>query len=65
MGMAEGYMIPDIPESNNCLYSQGVIDPLDPPRFTWNQKHGYNYVPPDIPFPGWIRFGLYFNERNS
>ena len=123
MGMAEGYMIPDIPESNNWLYSQGVIDPMNPGRFTWNQKHGYmiwskyaaaggrlrgkkiisceamtntsrvfhatlgtikqaddmnfvagithsvlhgyNYVPPDVPFPGWIRFGAYFNERNT
>ncbi len=123
MGMAEGYMIPDIPESNNWLYSQGVIDPMDPPYFTWNQKHGYmnwnkyaaaagrmrgkriisseamtntqkvfhatlatikqaddmnfitgithsvlhgyNYSPPDVPFPGWIRFGAYFSEHNT
>lgn len=123
MGMAEGYMIPDIPETNNWLYSQGVIDPMNPGHFTWNQKHGYmiwtkyasaggrlrgkkiisseamtntsrvfratlatvkqaddmnfiagvthsvlhgyNYVPPDVPFPGWIRFGAYFNERNT
>jgi hypothetical protein len=123
MGMAEGYMIPDIPESNNWLYSQGMIDPMDPAEFTWNQKHGYmiwnkyaaaagrmrgrkvisceamtntgkvfhltlasvkqaddmnfitgithsvlhgyNYSPPDVSFPGWIRFGAYFNERNS
>ncbi len=123
MGMAEGYMIPDIPESNNWLYSQDVIDPMDPPHFTWNQKHGYliwskyaaaaarmrgkkivsceamtntkrvfhttlatikqaddmnfitginhsvlhgyNYVPPDVPFPGWVRFGSFFSERNS
>ena len=123
MGLAEGYMIPDIPESNNWLYSQGVINPMDPPHFTWNQKHGYmiwnkyaaaagrmrgkkiisceamtntqkvfhltlasikqaddmnfitgithsvlhgyNYSPPDVPFPGWIRFGAYFNERNT
>jgi len=123
MGMAEGYMIPDIPESNNWLYSQGVIDPMNPGYFTWNQKHGYmiwskyaaaggrmrdkkiisceamtntsrvfratlatikqaddmnfvagithsvlhgyNYVPPDVPFPGWIRFGAYFSEQNT
>jgi alpha-L-rhamnosidase len=123
MGLAEGYMIPDIPESNNWLYSQNVIDPMEPPHFTWNQKHGYmiwskyaasaahmrgkkivsceamtntkkvfhttlatikqaddmnfitgithsvlhgyNYVPPDVPFPGWIRFGTYFSEHNS
>lgn len=123
MGLAEGYMIPDIPESNNWLYSQDVIDPMDPPYFTWNQKHGYmiwnkyaaaaarmrgkkivsseamtntkrvfhttlatikqaddmnfitgithsvlhgyNYVPPDVPFPGWIRFGTFFSEHNT
>ena len=123
IGLAEGYMIPDIPESNNWLYSQGAINPMDPSEFTWNQKHGYmiwnkyasaagrmrgkkvisceamtntqkvfhltlasikqaddmnfitgithsvlhgyNYSPPDVPFPGWIRFGAYFNERNT
>ncbi len=27
--------------------------------------HGYNYSPPDVPFPGWIRYGSYFNERNT
>lgn len=26
--------------------------------------HGFNYSPPDAPFPGWIRYGTYFNERN-
>jgi hypothetical protein len=26
--------------------------------------HGYNYSPPEVPFPGWIRYGTYFNERN-
>jgi len=27
--------------------------------------HGYNYSPLDVPFPGWIRYGTYFNERNT
>jgi len=27
--------------------------------------HGYNYFPPETEFPGWIRFGTYFNERNT
>lgn len=27
--------------------------------------HGFNYSPPEAPFPGWIRFGAYFNERNT
>jgi len=120
MGMAEGYMIPDIPESNNWLYS---VDPLAEGRFTSSYRHGYmiwtkyasaagrlrgkkiisteamtntkkvfkttlgtikqsddmnfiagmthsvlhgfNYVPPDVPFPGFIRFGSYFSEYNT
>ena len=120
MGMAEGYMIPDIPETNNWLYS---IDPYAEGRFTSNYDHGYmvwtkyasaggrlrgkkiisseamtntrkvfhctlgtikqaddmnfiagithsvlhgfNYVPPDVPFPGLIRFGTYFSEYNT
>jgi len=24
----------------------------------------YNYSPSDVPYPGWIKFGSYFNERN-
>ncbi|HEY4207344.1 MAG TPA: glycosyl hydrolase, partial [Puia sp.] len=27
--------------------------------------HGFNYSPPDAPFPGWIRYGTYFNEKNT
>jgi hypothetical protein len=27
--------------------------------------HGFNYSPPDTPFPGWVRYGTYFNERNT
>jgi hypothetical protein len=27
--------------------------------------HGFNYSPPDAAFPGWIRYGTYFNERNT
>lgn len=26
--------------------------------------HGFNYSPPDAPFPGWVRYGTFFNERN-
>jgi len=26
--------------------------------------HGFNYSPPEAEFPGWIRYGCYFNERN-
>jgi len=27
--------------------------------------HGFNYSPPEAPFPGWVRYGAYFNERNT
>jgi hypothetical protein len=26
--------------------------------------HGFNYSPKDAPFPGWVRYGSFFNERN-
>ena len=119
LGIAEGYMIPDIPESNNWISSS----PYGENGFTWNHGHGfkiwdkyasaggrlrgkkiisseamtntkalyertlgeikvaddmnfitginhsvlhgYNYTPPDVPFPGLIRFGSYFSEHNT
>jgi len=27
--------------------------------------HGFNYSPPDAPYPGWIRYGAYYNENNT
>lgn len=27
--------------------------------------HGYNYSPPEAPYPGWIRYGGYLNENNT
>ena len=27
--------------------------------------HGFNYSPLKAPFPGWIRYGTFFNERNT
>ena len=27
--------------------------------------HGFNYNPVETPFPGWVRYGCYFNERNT
>ena len=27
--------------------------------------HGYNYFPQEAEFPGWIRFGTYFNKHNT
>ncbi|MDB5002065.1 MAG: family 2 glycoside hydrolase [Mucilaginibacter sp.] len=26
--------------------------------------HGFNYSPQEAPFPGWVRYGTFFNERN-
>lgn len=26
--------------------------------------HGFNYSPPDAPFPGWVRYGTFINEHN-
>jgi hypothetical protein len=27
--------------------------------------HGFNYSPPAAPYPGWIRYGAYYNENNT
>ena len=27
--------------------------------------HGFNYSPPEAPYPGWIRYGVYYNEKNT
>lgn len=27
--------------------------------------HGFNYSPPEAPFPGWVQYGSYFNENNN
>lgn len=27
--------------------------------------HGFNYSPANISFPGWVRYGTFFNERNT
>jgi hypothetical protein len=32
---------------------------------THSVYHGFNYSPPDAPFPGWIRYGNFMNERNT
>lgn len=26
--------------------------------------HGFNYSPPEAPFPGWVLYGAYYNENN-
>jgi hypothetical protein len=32
---------------------------------THSVYHGFNYSPPEAPFPGWIRYGAYYNEKNN
>lgn len=27
--------------------------------------HGFNYSPQNAPFPGWVRYGSYYNEKNN
>lgn len=39
---------------------QSILSGVTHPIF-----HGFNYSPPQAPFPGWIRYGTYFNERNN
>jgi len=32
---------------------------------TQSVLHGFNYSPLEAPFPGWVRYGTFFNERNT
>ena len=27
--------------------------------------HGFNYMPQDVAFPGWVQYGSYYNENNT
>ena len=27
--------------------------------------HGFNYMPPEAGFPGWVQYGSYYNEQNT
>ncbi len=40
MGLFQGNMIPDIPESNNWIYSGGRNE-AEPSEYIWRQSHGY------------------------
>ncbi|MBS0001154.1 MAG: hypothetical protein KFF73_19375 [Cyclobacteriaceae bacterium] len=31
---------------------------------THSVLHGFNYSPPEAPFPGWVQYGTFFNEKN-
>lgn len=39
---------------------QSIISGVTHPIF-----HGFNYSPPDAPFPGWVIYGCYINEKNT
>jgi hypothetical protein len=39
---------------------QSTISGVTQPVF-----HGFNYSPKEAPFPGWITYGCYFNEKNN
>ena len=39
---------------------QSIISGVTHPIF-----HGFNYSPPEAPFPGWVRYGTFINERNN
>ncbi|MEI6946382.1 glycosyl hydrolase [Paraflavisolibacter sp. H34] len=38
---------------------QGILSGTNHPVF-----HGFNYAPPQAPFPGWVLYGTYLSERN-
>ena len=38
---------------------QSIISGVTHPIF-----HGFNYSPPEAPFPGWVIYGTFINERN-
>jgi len=38
---------------------QSIISGITHPIF-----HGFNYSPPEAPFPGWVIYGTFINERN-
>jgi hypothetical protein len=39
---------------------QSMISGVTHPVF-----HGFNYTPANAPFPGWVRYGTYLNEKNT
>jgi hypothetical protein len=43
-----------------CGSDQSVMSGI-----THSIYHGFNYSPKEAPFPGWIRYGNFMNERNT
>ena len=47
---------------SNASRSRGDLSNLS--GVTHSVLHGYNYSPAEAPFPGWVRYGTFYNERN-
>jgi hypothetical protein len=50
----------DTLETLKVAGDQSMISGVTKPVF-----HGFNYSPPNAPFPGWVRYGTYLNEKNT
>lgn len=50
----------DTLETLKVAGDQSMISGVTHPVF-----HGFNYSPPNAPFPGWVRYGTYLNEKNT
>lgn len=46
-------------ETCKVAADQSLISGTTQPVF-----HGFGYSPPDAPFPGWVRYGTFLNEKN-
>jgi len=46
----------DIKQADDLNFITGV---------THSILHGYSYSPPQAAFPGWVRYGTFFNEKNT
>ncbi len=49
----------ETPELMKIAGDQSIISGATHPVF-----HGFNYSPPEAPFPGWVIYGTFINERN-
>ena len=46
----------DVKQAGDLNFMTGV---------THSVLHGYSYSPPEAGFPGWVRYGTFFNEKNT
>jgi hypothetical protein len=49
----------EMPEDFKLAMDQSLLAGVHHPVL-----HGFNYSPPEAGFPGWVRFGSWFSERN-